>query len=50
MKEDPNEENNLIEEEISIKEELWKNLKDILGDRTIDDENIPLSKRGLVTP
>ena len=50
LKEDPNEENNLIEEEISIKEELWKNLKDILGDRTIDDENIPLSKRGLVSP
>ena len=50
LKEDPNEENNLIEKEISIKEELWKNLKDILGDRTIDDENIPLSKRGLVIP
>ena len=27
-----------------------KNLKDILEDRTIDDENIPLSKRGLVIP
>ena len=36
LKDDPSEENNLIDEEISIKEELWNNLKDILGDRTID--------------
>ena len=50
MKDDPSEENNLIEEELSIKGELWNNLKDILGDRTIDDENTPLSKRGLVNP
>ena len=50
LKEDPNEENNLIEEEISVSEELWKNLKDVLGDRTIDDENVPLSTRGLVIP
>ena len=50
LKDDPSEENNLIEEEISIKEELWNSLKDILGDRTTDDENTPLSKRGLVSP
>ena len=50
LKNDPNEENNLIEEEISIKEELWNNLKGILEGRTMDDENIPLSKRGLVSP
>ena len=50
LKDDPSEENNLIDEEISIKEELWNNLKDILGDRTIDDDNTPLSKRGLVSP
>ena len=50
LKDDPSEENNLIEEEISIKEELWNSLKDILGDRTTEDENTPLSKRGLVSP
>ena len=50
LKDDPSEENNLIEEDLSIKGELWNNLKNILGDRTIDDENTPLSKRGLVNP
>ena len=32
------------------KDELWKNLRIILGYRTEDDEEIPLSKRGLVSP
>ena len=50
LKNDPNEETNLIDEKISIKEELWNKLDDILQFRTKDDENIPLSKRGLVSP
>ena len=50
LKNDPNEETNLIDEKILIKEELWNKLDDILQFRTKDDENIPLSKRGLVSP
>ena len=50
LKNDPDENMNLIDEEIPIKDELWKNLRIILGYRTEDDEEIPLSKRGLVSP
>ena len=50
LKNDPDENTNLIDKEIPIKEELWKNLREILGYRTKDDEEIPLSKRGLVSP
>jgi arylsulfatase A-like enzyme len=50
LKNDPNEETNLIDEKILIKEELWNKLDDILQFRTKDDENISLSKRGLIHP
>ena len=50
LKNDPNEETNLIDEKISIKEELWNKLDNILQLGTKDDENIPLSKRGLESP
>ncbi len=50
LKNDPDENMNLIDEEIPIKDELWKNLRIILGYRTEDDDEIPLSKRGLVSP
>ncbi len=50
LKNDPDENTNLIEKNIPIKEKLWKNLENILEYRTKDDEEIPLSKRGLVSP
>ena len=50
LKNDPDENTNLIDENIPIKEELWKELGSILGYRVEDNEEIPLSKRGLVSP
>ncbi|MDC0186968.1 sulfatase-like hydrolase/transferase [Candidatus Nitrosopelagicus sp.] len=50
LKNDPEENKNLIDKDIPIKEELWKNLEKNLEYRTKDDDEIPLSKRGLVSP
>ena len=50
LKNDPDENTNLIDKNIPIKEELWNELGSILGYRVDDNEEIPLSKRGLVSP
>ena len=50
LHEDPNEINNLIDEDFEIKNILWDHLKKFQEVRTQDDLDIPLSKRGLVSP